>query len=223
MELKPTNPEKIKTFFNVIINDMYLQSEQKLNKETIIAKQKIVESIQKKLGENINISEYEEKEYFKIGMLDSVFSSLENSDSKLKYSHIFNFIKLFIISATSLNKEEYDEIPFKNYHSLIFYGYCCLECFCLLFGEEKKEALSRRNFDSQKYTYFHDYLDSNKLSKMMKSVYNSFRDKFYSGKKKKDKENVDNIYSKFLDAINDNNFEKDCEEWKKRQKSSMKE
>ena len=218
MELKPTNPEKIKTFFNVIINDMYLLSEQKLNKETIIAKQKVVENIQKKFDENINIPEYEEKEYFKIGVLDSLFSSLENSDSKLKYSHLFNFIKQFIISATSLNKEEYDEIAFKNYHSLIFYGYCCLECFCFLFGEEKKEDVSRRNFDSQKYTNFHYYLDSNKLSKMMKSVYNSFRDKFYPGKKKKDKENLDNIYSKFLDAINDNNFDKDCEEWKKRQK-----
>ena len=187
MELKPSYSKININLFEAAIKDMYLISEKILSQELKIAEEKVLNSIKSKIDKNTDLKELKDKYYFQVGVLDSMLFSLENKNAKFKNSKIFNFVNKFIISATSLIKDNYDEISIRHYYSLIIYIYCILECFCYFFKNETNIEFPRGSFISKDYINFNLYLVSNELSKIISSVYNSFRDKYFSGKKKKEK------------------------------------
>ena len=218
MELTPEEPQKTKSLFDAVILDMYQLSEKILTKEFNIAKENVSKPIREKKGENYDIKNLEDKSYFQTAVLDSILFSLETNS--LENRETFNFVKKFISSAISLIQEKYDEISLKNIYSLVIYGYTCLECFSYLLKTQSSNDFPRGSFKPDNYTNLNSYLLSNKQIQIMKSVYNSFRDNFFTGKKKSKKEEVEKTIRKdFLNLIENYDFKKDCEDFTKRKET----
>ena len=212
---------KILDLYTVLIRDFYELSSKYLPGPLEDAKSETLKSANLNAKKKYTLEQLENNYVFQTGAMNHLFQYLKKSNSRNKNSDSFELIGIFFYSAGCLTKKVYNELTTKGYYSLIIYGYCCLEYFCYLYKKDADSEFPKSYFNTDNYTNFNKYLNDNDLSKMIKNVYNTFKDKIYPGNKKMKNENIKVIINHFLNSMNCYNFKGDCEKYIEKQKMKL--
>ena len=215
-------PQK-KELYDALINDLHSFFWKFKPEETKAAKEKEDEYLKQQLilNNNINdpteiqkiIKENENKEFYKAGVLDRIFTIIEKNKD-IQNSPLFKFCRSILNSIISLKKGDSDPISSKNIQTLILVGYCFLNCISYLFQEEKTEGTYRNSFDPSKYENLNNFILNTKEYNAYKSIYNTFVNSFKSSNKKIAKTLDDSqVYNIFLTNIKKTDFKKNYEDY----------
>ena len=212
---------KILDLYDVLIRDFYELSSKYLPGPLEDAKSETLKSANLNAKKKYTLEQLESNYVFQTGAMNHLFQYLKKSNSRNKNCDSFELIGAFFYSAGCLTKKVYNELTTKGYYSLIIYGYCCLEYFCYLYKKDADSEFPKSYFNTDNYTNFNKYLNDNDLSKMIKNVYNTFKDKIYPGNKKVKNENIKVIINHFLNSMNCYNFKGECEIYIEKQKMKL--
>jgi len=212
---------KILDLYDVLIRDFYELSSKYLAGPLEDAKSETLKSANLNAKKKYTLEQLESNYVFQTGAMNHLFQYLKKSNSRNKNCDSFELIGAFFYSAGCLTKKVYNELTTKGYYSLIIYGYCCLEYFCYLYKKDADSEFPKSYFNTDNYTNFNKYLNDNDLSKMIKNVYNTFKDKIYPGNKKVKNENIKVIINHFLNSMNSYNFKGECEIYIEKQKMKL--